>query len=43
MNSAGHRANIVNGALREIGIGVSLGTFKGYAGARLYTVDFGTR
>jgi uncharacterized protein YkwD len=43
MNSAGHRANITNGSLREIGIGVATGTYRGYAGARMYTVDFGTR
>ncbi|MGZ8377765.1 MAG: CAP domain-containing protein [Gemmatirosa sp.] len=43
MNSSGHRANIVNGNLREIGIGVAAGTFQGYSGARIYTADFGTR
>jgi uncharacterized protein YkwD len=43
MSSAGHRANILNGALREIGIGVASGTFQGYAGARVYTANFGTR
>jgi uncharacterized protein YkwD len=43
MNSAGHRANIMNGALREIGIGVATGTYRSYAGAKMYTVDFGTR
>jgi uncharacterized protein YkwD len=43
MNSAGHKANILNGTLREIGIGVAAGTFKTYTGARMYTVDFGTR
>jgi uncharacterized protein YkwD len=43
MNSAGHKANILNGTLREIGIGVVAGTFKTYANAKMYTVDFGTR
>jgi uncharacterized protein YkwD len=43
MNSAGHKANILNGSLREIGIGVASGTFQGYSGARVYTADFGTR
>jgi uncharacterized protein YkwD len=43
MNSSGHRANILNGGLREIGIGVASGTFQGYSGARVYTADFGTR
>ena len=43
MNSSGHRANILNPNLREIGIGVVSGTFQGYAGARVYTANFGTR
>ena len=43
MNSTGHRANILNANLREIGIGVASGTFQGYAGARVYTANFGTR
>jgi uncharacterized protein YkwD len=42
LNSAGHRANIQNALLREIGIGVSAGSFQGWPGARVYTVDFGT-
>jgi len=42
MNSAGHRRNIQNAALREIGIGVSTGAFEGFDDARIYTVDFGT-
>ena len=43
MNSAGHKANILNRDFREVGIGVKTGTFKGYTGAKLYTVDFGVR
>ncbi len=43
MNSAGHRATILNGDLREIGIGVAIGTYQGYSGSRIYTADFGTR
>lgn len=43
MNSAGHRANVLDGELREIGIGVATGTFQGWAGARVWTADFGTR
>ncbi len=43
MNSAGHKANILNRDFREVGIGVKTGTFKGYAGAKVYTVDFGVR
>ena len=42
MNSTGHRTNILNGNLRQIGIGVSAGTYQGYTGVRMYTVDFGT-
>lgn len=43
MNSAGHRANILDGTLRQIGIGVSTGTYQGVPGVIVYTVDFGTR
>lgn len=43
MNSAGHRANILNGSLRQIGIGARLGTYQGHSGTNMYTVDFGTR
>lgn len=43
MNSDGHRANILNGQLREIGIGVATGEFNGYNNTSMYTVDFGTR
>jgi len=43
MASDTHRPNILDGRLREIGIGVAAGTYRTYAGARVYTVDFGTR
>jgi uncharacterized protein YkwD len=43
VRSAGHYANITNGGLREIGIGVAYGTFQGYSGASVWTADFGTR
>ncbi len=43
MNSAGHKANILSRDFREVGIGVRTGTYKGYAGAKMYTVDFGVR
>lgn len=43
MNSAGHRATILNGTYVEIGIGVSIGTYQGYSGSRIYTADFGAR
>lgn len=43
MKSTGHRANIQNANLREVGIGAVYGKFLGYSGARVWTVDFGTR
>lgn len=43
VRSSGHYANITNGGLREIGIGVAYGTFQGYSGASVWTADFGTR
>ena len=43
MNSPGHYANIVNGALRQIGIGAQYGTYSGYSGVGMWTADFGTR
>lgn len=43
MNSSGHRKNILSNKYREVGIGVSKGTYKGYGGVRMYTADFGTR
>jgi Ca2+-binding RTX toxin-like protein len=33
MNSPGHRANILNGAFRELGIGIEVGGYQGYTGA----------
>jgi uncharacterized protein YkwD len=42
MNSAGHRANILSGSFRSIGIGIASGTPVGVAGAT-YTTDFGRR
>lgn len=42
MNSPGHRANILSGAFREIGIGIASGTPVG-AGGATYTTDFGRR
>ncbi len=43
MNSPGHRANILDRRFREVGIGTYTGTYKGYQGWTMYTVDFGTR
>jgi uncharacterized protein YkwD len=42
MHSAGHRANILNGKFREIGIGIALGSPRGGAGAT-YVNEFGRR
>lgn len=42
MRSAGHRANILNGTFREIGIGIALGSPSGGSGAT-YVNDFGRR
>ncbi len=40
MNSPGHRANMLNGVLRDSGIGVSPGTPQGGSGGT-YVQDFG--
>jgi uncharacterized protein YkwD len=42
MNSPGHRANILSGSFRAIGIGIAVGTPIGASGAT-YTTDFGRR
>lgn len=42
MNSAGHRANILRGKFRDIGIGVKLGApQQGLSGGATYVTDFG--
>jgi uncharacterized protein YkwD len=43
MNSSAHRPNILDGKLREVGIGARKGTYSGNQNATMYTVDFGTR
>jgi uncharacterized protein YkwD len=43
MKSQDHRHNILNGKYREIGIGVSTGTWQGHDGVSMYTADFGVR
>jgi uncharacterized protein YkwD len=44
MNSPGHRANILSGSFREIGIGISHGApVAGRAPAATYATDFGAR
>ncbi len=43
MESQGHRENLLNPALREVGIGVATGQYGTELGnTSLYTVDFGT-
>jgi uncharacterized protein YkwD len=43
MNSAGHRANLLNGRFRDAGIGVALGTPTGGRSGATFTVNFGMR
>ncbi len=43
MESPGHRANILNGAFREVGIGTASGDPKKSDKQVMYTVDFGSR
>ena len=43
MKSSGHRRNILDGKLKEVGIGTYTGTYKGTNGVTVYTVDFGSR
>ena len=43
MNSDAHRANILDGRYREIGVGTATGNYKVRTGYTMYTVDFGTR
>jgi uncharacterized protein YkwD len=42
MNSAGHRRNILNPKLHEIGLGACTGDYKGNK-TTMYTVDLGSR
>jgi uncharacterized protein YkwD len=43
MNSAGHRANILSPAFREVGIGFSLGAPGASGPAATYATEFGTK
>jgi uncharacterized protein YkwD len=43
MHSSVHRSNILNKRFKEVGVGVSVGSFKKCNQATMYTVDFGTR
>jgi uncharacterized protein YkwD len=42
MNSSGHRRNIL-GSYEDIGIGLRVGKLEGYAGAHVWTQQFGSR
>ena len=43
MNSSHHRANILKGRFRQVGVGIYRGNYKGQRGYTMYTVDFGTQ
>jgi uncharacterized protein YkwD len=44
MNSPEHRANILNGTFRDIGVGIVWGTpHRAHARGGIYTTDFGYR
>ncbi|MDQ3863276.1 MAG: CAP domain-containing protein [Actinomycetota bacterium] len=43
MNDAAHKANILDGRFRQVGVGAYTGNYKGTGGCTMYTVDFGSR
>ena len=43
MNSPGHRANLLKGGYREVGVGIVVGVPVTDAAGATYTVDFGAR
>lgn len=43
MTSADHRANILDGRFRRVGVGTYTGNYEGIRGYVMYTVDFGSR
>ena len=43
MNEPAHRANILDGRFRQVGVGTYTGNYKGKDGYTMYTVDFGSR
>lgn len=43
MNSPAHRAIILDGAFRVVGVGRAFGTFRGHRGAAVFTADFADR
>jgi uncharacterized protein YkwD len=42
MESSGHRANILSGRFREVGVGAYSGDYRGFK-TTMYAVDFGVR
>ena len=42
MDSSGHRGNILNDNLTQVGVGSYTGEYAGTAGTTMYTVDFGS-
>ena len=43
MNSAGHRANILSPAFRDVGIGIAMGAPGASGSAATYATEFGTK
>jgi uncharacterized protein YkwD len=43
MDSPGHKANILDGRFRPVGVGTYTGNYKGVEEFTMYTVDFGVR
>jgi uncharacterized protein YkwD len=43
MNSQGHRENILRSSYDDIGIGLQVGEIEGFAGAHVWTQQFGIR
>ena len=43
MRSSGHRQIILTKRWRDVGLGCARGTYKGYSGVVIFTVDFGRR
>jgi uncharacterized protein YkwD len=43
MRSSSHRQVILTARWRDVGIGCARGTYKGYSGVVMYTIDFGRR
>jgi uncharacterized protein YkwD len=43
LHSDGHRNNLLSTSYRDLGLGLRVGTFKGYSGAHIWTAHFGYR